>query len=222
MAQTTATSPRTKPADRAPASVLLACGAAAGPLYVVVGAVEAATRNGFDMRHQELSLAANGRFGWVQVANFLVSGLLTVLGAFGLRRVLQTGPGSTWMPRLVGVFGAGVALAGIFRADPAYGFPLGTPQGRPAHVSWHGNLHFLAAGIGFVALVVACFVLARRFAAAHETGWAGFSRVTGVLFVAAFAGVASGSNNTPINLAFTVAVVLGWTWVSAVCVRLRP
>ena len=35
---------------------LLLCGAAAGPLYVGVGLVEALTRTGFDLAHQDLSL----------------------------------------------------------------------------------------------------------------------------------------------------------------------
>ena len=41
-------------------SLLLACGIAAGPLYVVVGALEMFTRPGFDPLRHDLSLMANG------------------------------------------------------------------------------------------------------------------------------------------------------------------
>ncbi len=48
---------------------------------------------------------------------------------------------------------------------------------------------------------------------------------TGVLFFAAFVGIAVGSNNagpitTFVILAFTAAVVLGWAWVTAMAARL--
>jgi hypothetical protein len=41
-----------------------------------------------------------------------------------------------------------------------------------------------------------------------------------VVFLAAFFGIASGSKQAAINLAFAVAVVLGWAWVSAIAARL--
>ncbi len=55
-------------------------------------------------------------------------------------------------------------------------------------------LHFMVGGVGFLCLIAACFVLARRFARAGQRGLAWFSRVTGVVFLAAFAGIASGSH----------------------------
>ena len=48
-----------------------------------------------------------------------------------------------------------------------------------------------------------------------------YSGATGVLYLAAFAGIAAGSNGpravvTVVILAFAAAVVLGWGWISAV------
>jgi acyl dehydratase len=73
-------------------------------------------------------------------------------------------------------------------------------------------------------------VLARRFAALGERGWAAYSVATGVLFLSAFFGIAAGPHQegvkvgfidaTFVNLAFTGAVVLGWAWISAVAARL--
>jgi hypothetical membrane protein len=64
---------------------LLACGIAAGPLYVIVEIAQMLTRDGFHMRRHALSLLSNGRPGWIQIANVLASGLLVILGAIGPR-----------------------------------------------------------------------------------------------------------------------------------------
>ena len=199
---------------------LLAGGVVAGPLYVVVGLAQAVTRSGFDLSRQELSLLANGPLGWIQIANLVVSGLMVVACAVGLRKVLYPGRGGVWGPRLVGAYGVGLVGAAVFVADPANGFPPGTPAGPPVHPSWHGSLHFVAAGLGFLALIAACFVVARRFAAGGQRGWSAYSVATGVLYLAAFAGIASGSGNRVANVAFGVAVALGWAWLGALAARL--
>jgi hypothetical protein len=144
---------------------LLGYGVIAGPLYVVVSLCQALTRDGFDLTRHQWSLLSNGTCGWIQITNFVVTGACVVAAAVGLRRAL--GPGSRWAPRLLTVYGLSLVAAGLFRADPALGFPPGTPDG-PATVSWHGILHFVSGAVGFSCLVVACFVVARRFAAQRE------------------------------------------------------
>jgi hypothetical protein len=197
---------------------LLACGAAAGPLYLVVAAIQVLTRDGFDITRHAVSLLSNGDLGWVQITNFEVTGVLTVAGAVGLRRALRTGRAARWGPRLLAVYGLGLVAAGAFVADPALGFPPGTPADATT-VSWHGALHFVAGGIGFGSLIAACFVLGRRFAVLGRPGWAWYSRATGVAFFAAFAGIASGSRVPGLNVAFVVAVVAAFAWITAVMVR---
>ena len=203
---------------------LLFCGVVAGPLYVIVGAIEILTRPGFDVTRHDLSLMSNGDWGWVHSSLLILTGLLTCACAVGMRRVLRGSRGGTWGPILLGIYGLGLIGAGFFSADPALGFPPGTPADAHA-VSWHGLLHFVSGGIGFLGLIGACFVLARRFAAHNLRGWAVYSVATGVIFFAAFVGIAVGSNSvgaitTFVILAFTVAVVLGWAWVAAVAARL--
>ena len=199
---------------------LLGCGIVAGPLYVVTGLAQALTRDGFDLRRHSLSLLSNGDLGWIQISNLVASGLLTVLSAVGLWRTLHPGRAGTWGPILLGIYGSGLVAAGAFRADPAYGFPRGTPDG-PGTVSWHGLLHFTCGGIGFIALIAACVVFARRFAALGRRGWAAYSVTTGVLFFAAFAGIASGWQLAAINIGFGLAVVLGWTWIALLAADVR-
>jgi Protein of unknown function (DUF998) len=197
---------------------LLGYATVAGPFYVTVSLAQALTRDGFDLRRHAWSLLSNGSLGWIQITNFILTGLMVVAFAVGLSRALTTGRGSTWAPRLIGAFGVSLVGAGAFRADPGAGFPAGTPA--TTSISWHGMLHFMVGGVGFLCLIAACLLLGSRFARSGEKGWAAFSRVTGVVFLAAFAGIASGSGTPAIILSFVAAVVLVWTWMACTAVKI--
>jgi len=142
--------------------LLLVCGVLAGPIYVAVGLVQAVTRPGFDLTRHELSQLAVGDWGWVQIANFYLVGLLVIASAVGLHRALGTGQGSTWVPRLVVLYGIGLLGAGLFTDDAGLGFPPGTPTDAMT-ISTHGILHFASAALGFCSLIAAMLVLGHRF-----------------------------------------------------------
>ncbi|RSN65492.1 DUF998 domain-containing protein [Amycolatopsis sp. WAC 04182] len=215
----TITAPRTHVA--LPARALLACGAVSGPLYFLTTLVQAAVRDGFDLTKHPASMLSNGDAGWIQVTNFLVSGVLVIAGAVGLSRTLEPGRGSTWGPRLLGVFGASMLFAAVFKADPGNGFPIDTsPAGTgPGTLSTAGVLHMAAGSIGFLSLIVATFVFASRFSREGNRGWAVYSRATGIAFFASFAGISSGNANAAVMLAFWATVMLAWGWVTAVIFR---
>jgi hypothetical protein len=198
---------------------LLAGGIVAAPLYVAVYFAQALTRDGFDMTRHPGSLLANGDFGWVQTANFVIAGVLSIAAAVGLRGRL-TGRGSTWAPRLLAAYGVGLLLAAVFPADPAMGFPVGTPADY-AEISGRGVGHMFAGAIGFSGLIAACLVMAAHYRSVGRTGWARYSTVTGVLFTAAFAGLIAGAGKPVTIVAFGIAVLLGWTWVAAICANHR-
>jgi hypothetical protein len=183
-----------------------------------VAAAQATTRDGFDPTRHAVSQLANGGLGWIQIANFVLSGAMTVAAAVGLRRALGSGRGSAWATGLLGGYGAALVLAGMFRADPSDGFPPGTPQGM-GEPSWHGIAHLGIAAIGFVCLVASCFVFGAFFAREGQSGWAWFSRVTGVFFAVSFVALASGQGGATAVVAFTAAVVLAWAWLAAVSVK---
>lgn len=223
MAEMIATQARGSGSARRWVRPLLTGGLLAGPLYVVVGAVEALTRPGFDPTRDDLSLLSNGPFGWIHIALFISAGLLTIAGAVGLRRAGDGGDTSVWGPVLLGLYGLGLIGAGIFVADPMHGFPPGTPAGAHS-VSAHGLMHLVSGAVGFLGLIASCLVFARRFARVRQTRWARFSVATGGIFLVAFFGIAGGSRQdgavlVAVTLAFTAAVVLAWTWISAVCAK---
>jgi Protein of unknown function (DUF998) len=153
-------------------SRLLACGIVAGPLFLTVGLIQAFTRDGFDLGRHPLSLLSLGGLGWIQIANFVATGLLFLTCAVGMRRVLRPGRGGTWGPRLVGALGAGLVMAGVFVADAGAGFPPGAPAGAP-QISWHGVLHEVGFVLASLGMLAGSLVFARRFAAQRRWGWVG-------------------------------------------------
>lgn len=195
---------------------LLGYGPLAGAVFVGSIFAQGLTRRGFSIPHDDASLLANGPLGWIQVATFLVAGAMTIAAAIGVYRGLA----SRWAPRLIALYGAGLMAAGVFRADPADGFGPGAPAGRAVHVSWHGDGHLIAAGIGFTAIIAACFVVARYLSRAGHRGLAAYSRVTGVVFLAAFAGVTTGSSSPAVVLPFYAAVTAVFAWLAVICVHL--
>src|ERR671919_1019162 len=105
---------------------LLICGVIAGPLFVIIFLIEGATRADYNPLRHPVSSLALGEFGWTQVANFIVTGLLTLAFAVGLRRALRQLGGSTWGPLLIAAYAVGRIGAGIFLTDPVSGYPPGT------------------------------------------------------------------------------------------------
>jgi hypothetical membrane protein len=200
-------------------TVLFTCGAAAGPLFVVGFLVAGALRADYDpLRHPVSSLAIGGQ-GWVQVANFLVSGALLLAFAVGLR---ADGAAGRWVPVLLGLVAVGLLGAGVFVADAIGGYPAGTPP-QPVRTTV-GVLHDLFSTPVFTALPLACVVLARR---TGRTAWSAWSAAAGVVFLAAFVLASIGFGQHPALAAVgglfqRVALVVGFGWVFALAVqRLR-
>ena len=192
---------------------LLACGAIAGPLFVIAVLAQALTRPGFSLTHDDASLLDDGPGGWVQSANFIVTGLLLGAAAAGLRRALPEGRGSRWAPRLLFITGAGLVGGGIFHPDPSGGYPPGTPPGASAVSSWHGVLHQVCGSAAFIALIVFCVILARRYRALGQPRMAAFSWLAGGLCAA---GVATGGMpHGTLTLFIGVSLALLWAAVTA-------
>jgi hypothetical membrane protein len=208
----TASRPDCTPAQRVTRS-LLGYGVLAGPVYVTTSVVQALAHDGFDLTRHSWSQLATGPQGWIQMANLMLTGAMVVAFAVGLHRA---GP-SRWAPRLIATYGLGLVAAGLLVADPAAGYPVGMPA--PAVPTWHGIGHFVAGGIGFLALIAAGFVLARTFARSGARGLAWWSRITSVAFTAAFVGISSGSSSPAVILSFVAAVIAAWAWLAGVAVH---
>ena len=209
---------------------ILISGGIVGPLlFIVAFLIEGATRAGYNAWRTDVSYLALSNQGWEQIANFLVCGSLCIAFAVGLRCVWRTGKASVWGPLLIGLFGLGLLVAGVFVADPVGGYPPGAPaNGTPQ--TWHGWVHGINALLFFnVVLPAACFVLSRRFAADPQTRrWATYSWMTGVLilvisipistFILPFAEYAG----LPVGDGFLqrIEIIIGWVWVALTALHL--
>jgi len=127
---------------RTPDRALLRCGAIGAPLFVVIflieDAVPAIRPPGYNPIRHPVSSLAIGQHGWIQVANFLATGVLLLAFSVGLRRY----HGEFWAPVQVGLVAIGLIGAGVFTADPLSGYPPGTPAVPVgAARAAHGVLH---------------------------------------------------------------------------------
>lgn len=205
-------------ADPPHARLLVRCGIAIAPLFLVVAIAQMIARPGFDLARHTVSSLQNGEFGWVQSANFLSCGLLALLCAAGVRQLLRGARGGTWGPLLIGIFGAGMIIAGAFPPDPAFGFPEGAPAGAPEAISTQGALHGLGFFSAFPAVIAGAFVLSRHFGTALP-GWRNSSLAAGVTtpLLLILGTVAFPDTSGVFALA---AGAISFSWLSAVAWRL--
>jgi hypothetical protein len=195
---------------------LFVCGVIAGPLFTLAWIVESLTRVNYDLFRHPVSSLALGEFGWTQVANFLLAGLLMIAFALGLW--LRRHENSAWGSILVAIWGIGLLGAGIFLTDPVSGYPPGTPD-LLLNPTSHGALHDQFSLAGFLALTAACFVFGYGFASRRERNWAFYSIITGILFPIGIvlASVAFSQNASLVafgGLIQRLTVTLGWTWLT--------
>lgn len=193
---------------------LLAAGAVAGPLFVAAAVLQMPFRPGFDIARHAVSALSLGDAGWIQVANFVATGVLTLALAVGLRRVLHPGPGGTWGPSLIALHGVGLIIAGVFTTDPAFGFPPGAPAGMPESFSGNATIHTVAFMSAFSVLVAAAVVFARAFSALGRPGWAIYSLATAVVALV----LVAWPSQEAASVRYFVAALSTFTWLSALAV----
>src|SRR5574337_169632 len=199
--------------------VLLSCGIITGPLFFAVAIILAVTRSGYNIRQNAISQLSLGDLGWIQITSCLLTGLLAVACAIGVRRMLKGQKGGTWGALLIGTFGLGLIVAGIFPPDPAFGFPPGSPAGPATSMSGHAALHALGFFVSMLSAIVACFVFARRFGAVRQRGWVSYSVASAVAAPVLIVLSILFLSWSGVIVALAGAVVFGW--VSATAARLR-
>jgi len=187
---------------------LLACGAAAGPLFVIVILVGGALRPGYRPIRQAASELATGSTGWIQITNFLVCGALFVAFAVGVRRALRPRAAAWIAAALTGVFGAALIASGLFVTDVA---------GQAQH-TWHGTAHNAAGSVVFLSLPLLTFTWALHSAQRRSWIWAITSATTGVTMLLLIQGLAVSEYR---GLYQRLTIGLGWTWITAFALHLH-
>lgn len=212
-------SPATFPSTRR----LLTAGLAVPIVFVGVMLIEGALRPGYEALHRFGSELALGDRGWVMIANFVLSGLLVLAFAVGLRRVLSGGRCATAAPVLAALFGVCLIVSGVFVTDPTPGNPEGMVV--PAEPTLHGWIHDANPVPFYLTLVALMGVMAYRFVA--EPGgrpWAWYSVLSAVAVLATFVAVAASYDmDTGVGsfhgLWQRVNLAIGLGWIAAVAAR---
>jgi hypothetical protein len=149
------------------------------------------------------------------VANLALTGLMVVAASVGIGRMVPKSRVATWA---LAVFGLGMIVSAIFRADPMDGFPPGTLQGMPTAISKSGLIHFAAGGVSFLALAISGLAMAWTLRRQNASGLALLSLVSGLtVLVGFFGGMALQLGVWGI----WAAVVMGWIWLSSLSFSLR-
>ncbi len=194
---------------------LLACGAVSGPLFIVAIIVQAAINPGFDLRTDLISLLSIGPYGYLQIGNFALCGLLCVLFAVGVRRQLRRGPGSVFAPVFIALHGLLLVVVAVFVTDPSTGFPIGSTA--PATPTLHGMIHAGGALWVFLTCAAALAVFVRYFLARREMGWAAYCGASAIGMVAIFVTSFVTKNVAPV---LDISLTIGWMGLSVVAVKL--
>jgi hypothetical membrane protein len=208
--------------DKVKTKMLLTCGALAGPLFVITFLIEGATRANYNPLRHPVSSLALGDFGWMQFANFVITGLLLLSFAIGLRRTLRP---AFWRPLLVGLVGISLIGAGIFLTDPINGYPPGTPLILTEY-SEHGSLHDLFGILTFLGLPITCLVFCVGFIRRRKYGWAVYSAFSAVAMFVFFVLAGMGLSQVPGYSDFAgvfqrLSIISGLSWITLLTIHLR-
>lgn len=150
-----------------------------GPaLFVAIFTIEGWLRPGYQPLKMYVSELSLGPRGWIQIANFIVLGMLLLAFARGVAAEFRTGKASRGGPILLTIIAVLFLVSGPFLMDPT-----GTPVNQ---ATVHGTIHGLAGGIVFLLMPISCFVFLRRFRA--DPGWRSLrwpTLVLGIIIAAA-------------------------------------
>ncbi len=127
-----------------------------GPLlFVATFMLEGWLRPGYEPLSMYVSALSLGPRGWIQIANFIVFGVLFLAFTRAVAAEFQTGKASRGGLILLTIIASCYLLSGPFVMDPT-----GTPLNQ---TTFHGILHGIFGGIVFSLMPISCFVFLRRF-----------------------------------------------------------
>jgi hypothetical membrane protein len=210
-------------------SDLLFCGVIGPLLFVVVFAIEGALRPGYRPRRHFVSSLARGSRGWIQVANFLMCGVLMLLFAVGLFCGVTPELRGEAVPVLFVLFGLGLIVAGVFRTDVAASDTAASyVASAAAPATLRGLVHGLSSLVVFGSLTAAAFVWAWRSWREGDLLWSVYSGLTGFVVFVFFMGCSAlvrreingEISDAPIGLCQRLSIIPGWVWIALVAAHL--
>jgi hypothetical protein len=199
-------------------ALLLGIGALGAAMFVAVFTVLGVAQQGYRPSRQPVSALVLGEHGWVQIVNFVATGLAIGALALGVHRALPHTAAAGWGCALLGVVAVGLMASGVFMMDPP--IDNASTVGGP---SWHGRLHDVFGLVVFTALSAAAIVLSATLWSVHGLRWLSvMSVLAGVacaaLFVAFAATTEAGANTAGVWQ--RASIIVGWAWLAVLGVTL--
>ncbi len=143
-------------------------------IFVGVFTLEGALRNGYDPLRMHISALSLGERGWVQIANFVVLGLLLLIFTLGLAKAFPTGKAAR--PGIIAFYLLSVLF---FISGP---FVMDAVETPPDQLSLHGLVHGLSGGIVFLLMPVTIFIFLGRFNSDPEwRSFRGWTLILGII-----------------------------------------
>jgi len=155
------------------------CGAMSGPVFVGTTLILGVMRAHYSQLRYPVSMLALGSSGWVQVTNFLITGILVLVFALGLWRHYRTSRVMTLSAMLIVLLALTIIGAGVFPTD-GISAQLHGPASLTWHHTLHGQLHRVFASTGFFVLPMSSFAMACQFCRWRQNGWALYSLISGI------------------------------------------
>lgn len=194
-----------------------------GPFFVITYLILGFTRKDYNWLRHPVSSLAIGEDGWMQIANFFVTGTCFLCFAYGLYQTLQPPFNKKTAAILFGMIGIGLIGAGIFVTDPIVGYPPELPyQNRQSSVM--GHLHNAFSFLVFIGIPVACFSFRKKFKLLGEKKWALYSLLSGITLIVMFGLAGFGFEDIEpfkeySGLFQRLAILSGWIWISLLAIR---
>jgi hypothetical protein len=135
-------------------------GMSAAVFFVAVFTIEGWLRPSYHPLSMFVSELSLGSRGWVQIVNFLVTGVLIFLFGRGIKKYFQTGAAAKAGPLLLQIIGLSLMASAFFPTDPSAMFN---------QHSFHGIIHGIFGAIVFLCMPIVCFIFFRRFRS--DTEW---------------------------------------------------
>jgi len=203
---------------------LFICGAIAGPLFISAVLMEGATRTDYNSFRYPLSSLSIGELGWMQIANFILTGILLLIFSIGSKQIFNSSKRKFRGHLFIMLVGIGLIGAGICSTDPVYGYPPDKPL-MLAQFTVRGHLHDAFSMLVFICLPAGCFVFRKRFITAGENGWANYSAISGFAIIVTFVLAAMGFKQLPgfadyAGLFQRLCVTIGLTWMTLLSIHL--
>ena len=164
-----------RPGDLTPLRLSTLAGLAAPILFVSVFTAEGILRPGYNPASMFVSELSLGPRGWVQISNFVITGLLVVLFARGVAARFMGDKAAQVGPILLQIIGFSLMFSGPFLTDPSALFN---------QTSIHGLVHEIFGALVFSLAPVSCFIYFGRFR--NDPVWrsmASWTFLAGVLLV---------------------------------------